>query len=380
MARVYKDDRIGRKFGVHPWCIEYTGLDNRRHRERCSALTKDEAQAFLHLKVSEINKARLSGASSTIAMKPILFERFVDDEYLPHCRATHTASTFDNDEDLATVTKAFFGKMMVRMISPGDIQRFVDRAAPFRSNSKKMTIRPATVNRRLMFVSGVLAEAVRRGYIDRNPAAGIAQLPEDNRKLRWLSEAEEDRLVAHLPGYLRPIVLTALHTGMRLGEVLQLKWVDVDFVQGLVQVTLTKNHKTRYVPINDTLGEILGSIPQFVGPDGPCPNVFVNPETGSGYRNIAHSFKQACRRAGIPEVTFHTLRHTFASRLAQAGVPLNDIRELLGHGDMTMTLRYAHLAKSNLRNAVAILARPRGDPAQDGTRMAQIGDLKTGKM
>ncbi len=82
---------------------------------------------------------------------------------------------------------------------------------------------------------------------------------------------------------------------------------------------------------------------------------FTNPETGTRYLDVGHRFGEVSRKAGFSDVTFHTLRHTFASRLAQAGVPLNTIRELLGHGCMVMTMRYAHLAPNNLRDAVEML-------------------------
>lgn len=86
------------------------------------------------------------------------------------------------------------------------------------------------------------------------------------------------------------------------------------------------------------------------------PYVFMNPETEDKYVDVGHAFGRVADRTGLTDVTFHTLRHTFASRLAQVGVPLNTIRELLGHGTMVMTMRYAHLAPNNLREAVEMLA------------------------
>src|SRR4029077_11468622 len=117
-----------------------------------------------------------------------------------------------------------------------------------------------------------------------------------------------------------------------------------DFEQKIVRITQAKNHRTRYIPMNELLEELLESIPAFVGKAGPSPFVFTNPETGTRFVNIDASFRGSCRKAGFSDVTFHTLRHTFASRLVQVGVPLNTVRELLGHGTMQVTMRYAHLA------------------------------------
>jgi site-specific recombinase XerD len=99
----------------------------------------------------------------------------------------------------------------------------------------------------------------------------------------------------------------------------------------------------------------------------PSPYLFTNPETGVGFTNIDHGYREAVRKAGLSGVNFHTLRHTFASRLVQAGVPLNTVRELLGHGSMQVTMRYAHLAPNNLHEAVAVLAKkgPTDTPAKD---------------
>lgn len=370
MAKVYQDTRARKRGGVRPWIIAYVGLDGKRHRERTTATTKEEARSILRQKLSAITKANITGVHSLEALKPHAFEDFVRGEHLPHCKATHTASTYARDADLARAVLPYFAKMTLRAVTPGDVQRFVDQRAGALSRYGK-PLRPASVNRELMFVSGAMAEAVKRGYVERNPVTGISQLPEHNDKLRWLTEQEEARMMALCPEFLRPIVMTALHTGARRGEVLGLKWSDVDFEQRLIRWTMTKNHRTRYVPINDVLDGLLRSIPPYVGADGPSPHVFTNPETGTRYRDVTHAFKRACRQAGLADVSFHTLRHTFASRLAQAGVSVKAIQELLGHGSLQVTMRYAHLAPNDLRRAVDVLATGRFE-VESGTSTAQI--------
>jgi len=382
MAKVYQDTRSRKTGALRPWCISYVGLDGKRHRDRTSAATKAEAEAILRKKLSEVTKARLTDAHTLEAAKPKPFKEFLTEEYLPHCYATHTPATYYSDRSLAKKSLPFFGGLSLRSITPGTIQRFIDQEAgrEIGRDKKKRMIRPATVNRHFMFVSGVLAEAVRRGYLDRNPASRIPQLPEHNDKLRWLTDAEEQRLLAFAPDFLQPLILTSIHTGMRKGEILRLKRADLDFEQRLLQVTQAKNHRVRYIPMNEDLMALLRSIPVFVGKKGPSPYVFTNPETGTGFRNIDHSYREAVRKAGLDGVNFHTLRHTFASRLVQAGVPLNTVRELLGHGTMQETMRYAHLAPNNLHEAVAVLAKkgPTETPAKDRRPVAlkQAGRLQ----
>jgi len=106
------------------------------------------------------------------------------------------------------------------------------------------------------------------------------------------------------------------------------------------------------------------------------PYVFSNPRTASDpvakgrWKDVAHAFGRVADGAGLGDVTFHTLRHTFASRLVQGGATMKALQELLGHGSMQMTMRYAHLGPNNLRDAVAILSRPPA-PAKDRTRIVQ---------
>ncbi len=353
-----------RKYGggkVVYW-LNYIGLDDLRKREPTTARTATEAQAFAAKKATELNKARILGAHSVDSVKPVLFEVFVGTkdklgEYLTFCKANHTRKTYGTDVCLSKNVMPFFGKKTLRAIAPGDLQRFVDQRVGTISPKTGRPYTPSTINHELMFLSGALREAVKRGYIDRNPVQGVPTLSEHNQKLRWLTKEEEDRLFKFLPEYLRPITTCALHTGMRLGEVLTLKWADVDFRQRMIRVEPAKNHKERHIPMNERLVELLSAMKPASETWEESPHVFTSMRTGVRFDSdgVGHAFKRDARRAGLFGVSFHTLRHTFASRLAQRGVPLNDIRELLGHSDMRVTLRYAHLAPGNLRRAVEVL-------------------------
>ena len=137
---------------------------------------------------------------------------------------------------------------------------------------------------------------------------------------------------------------------MRKSEILNLKWDQVDLKHGFILLDITKNGERREIPINKTLEATFRAIPRRID----IPYVFYNPETDKPYNDIKRSFHAACRKAKITDYTFHDNRHTFASHLIMAGVDLTTVRDLLGHSDITMTLRYSHLAPSHKKSAVNI--------------------------
>ncbi len=159
--------------------------------------------------------------------------------------------------------------------------------------------------------------------------------------------------------HLKPIVITALHTGMRRGEILKLTWDDVDIQHGFITLTDTKNGDGREIPIDNTLRETLNRLPRlFVETGGQkelVPYVFYDPKSLKRYKSIKRSFHTALKNAGIKDFRFHDCRHTFASQLVMSGVDLTTVKELLGHKDIKMTLRYAHLAPAHKRKAVNVL-------------------------
>ena len=172
----------------------------------------------------------------------------------------------------------------------------------------------------------------------------------DNWRTRFLSEPEIEALLKECPKHLKSIVQTALLTGMRKEEVLGLKWGRIR--NGPLYLTETKSGKGRQIPVNERLDEVLKELRRTN--QLKSPYVFCDAE-GRRFKNVKRSLAGACRRAGIEDFTFHDLRHTFASHLIMNGVGLKAVQELLGHADMTMTMRYAHLSQDHLRDAVGVL-------------------------
>jgi integrase len=179
----------------------------------------------------------------------------------------------------------------------------------------------------------------------------VKLLEENNKRLRYLSKEEGQALVQECVSHLKPLVITALNTGMRKSEILFLKWENVDLRHGFILLSVTKNGERREIPINATLRDTLTGIQRRLD----VPWVFHDPLTGKPYGDIKNSFNGARRRAGIKDFHFHDLRHTFASHLVMAGIDLTTVSRLLGHKDLTMTLRYSHLSPLHMSKAVDIL-------------------------
>ncbi len=257
-----------------------------------------------------------------------------------------------------------------------------------RSKRLKAGLSAATTNRTLSALKASLNKAVEWGILKVNPVAGVKKMKEDGSAVvRYLTPDEEKRLRETLdareakrrqdrenfnawrrdrgykewPQYgaftdhLKPMVLLALNTGMRRGEQFNLKWIDVNFVGRILTVAgaTAKSGKTRHIPLNDEAFTVLQG---WYSQRKNSELVFPSPQ-GGRMDNISTSWERLIKDAKIKDFRFHDCRHDFASKLVMAGVDLNTVRELLGHSDIKMTLRYAHLAPQKLAAAVAMLAR-----------------------
>jgi integrase len=219
--------------------------------------------------------------------------------------------------------------------------------------------------------------AVTWGMIPGSPVAKVKplMLPVNNERNRVLSDEEEARLLKACDpswpgqaGYLKAMVVLALHTGLRVSEILSLKWESVNFPFGVITVEAanSKSKRVRRIPMNALVRKTLEE--QQEG--NQSEHVFCRAD-GSRFYWIDSAFRTACRRAGIEGLTFHDLRHTFATRLAEAHFPLTTIKELLGHSTIRMTERYAHA--TGQREAVeSLLARKWGHSTTISTTVERV--------
>jgi integrase len=216
---------------------------------------------------------------------------------------------------------------------------------------RKKEVAPATVNRELTLLKAMLKKAVVWKLLDQNPAGDVKPLPVNNQRLRYLTSEELERLLeaarCDVAVWLAPAILLAVHTGLRQGELLRLRWQDIDEGLYLATIAQTKNNTPKHVPLNAAARAALAALPR----DGAT--VLAWPWGGPVSNTTLHAaFKRTCTAAKIQDFRWHDLRHTFASHCVMAGVDLRTVQELLGHKTLEMTMRYSHLAPAHKAAAV----------------------------
>ncbi|MCF6777868.1 site-specific integrase [Thiotrichales bacterium 19X7-9] len=213
-----------------------------------------------------------------------------------------------------------------------------------------------TLNNTAAVIKGAISRAEEFGYIEHNKLKGFKKFKVSENKVRYLSSQETSALMKALEDaeeIIRNIVLVAYYTGMRRGEIFSLDWSDIDFKTN--QITLDKNNtksgKTRSIPMHGNIRQMLLDLSSNTS----VGFVFKSPVTGGRLDNINKSWATLMQKAEIENFRFHDLRHNFASQLVMKGESLSVVRELLGHSDFKMTLRYAHLAPEHKQRAVDLL-------------------------
>jgi integrase len=250
----------------------------------------------------------------------------------------------------------FFGDRDLRVIEAEDVATY--------KALKVKTLAPKTVNNHIGVLSRLYRDAVQWRYCEVSPAAGSGMLKVPPRPLRfWDKQQGHAFLVAvqrHEPRW-HPLFMTALRTGLRQGELLGLEWSDVDFNNSQVhvrrtftegQVTSPKNNKTRAVPMPRDLEAMLRRTPRHL-----FSSLVFHRSDGSHLSNncLWKPMQRNIKRAGVPKIAFHDMRHSYASQLVMGGVPMKAIQEYLGHADITTTMRYAHLSPSARADFVQVL-------------------------
>ncbi|PIR22156.1 MAG: hypothetical protein COV44_09465 [Deltaproteobacteria bacterium CG11_big_fil_rev_8_21_14_0_20_45_16] len=262
----------------------------------------------------------------------------------------------------------------------------------WRTRRRKDGIEFSTINRDVSRLRALLYKAIEWGVINEHPFSKVKQYREDNnKKVRYLTMEEEQSLrkalderegemrirrvnynkwradrshptledLSGLPfaDYLKPMVLLSINTGLRRGELFDLHWSDIDLNQKILTVDgeRAKSGRTRYVPLNQ---EAFNILTQWKEQSKGNPKMVFESRDGGRFQDVKKAWARLLKIAGIQKFRWHDMRHHFASRLVVAGVDLNTVRELLGHSDMKMTLRYAHLSPEVKASAVAKLNRP----------------------
>lgn len=329
------------------WWASYTDAGGRRTRRSTGTENRKEAEAILAKWRVEAHQGRHWGEQPT---------RTFDEMMLDYLKGPSSEKRSANRDKLSArhLYQAFTGREMHTM-TPMDIRAYIEQR-------REQGVTPATINRELSMLSAAINYARREwGWEIDNPVRG-RKLKEPEGRVRWITREEAQRLIeaaedARRAPHLADFIRLALHTGCRRGELLGLEWSRVDFQMGLIHLEAahTKSKRRRSIPLNAIARQALLSRMEFRASYCPeSPWVFCH-KNGRRIADVKNSFAGACRRAGIKDFRIHDMRHTCAAWLVSAGVPLTEVRELLGHASVTMTERYAHLAPENVRTAVTLL-------------------------
>jgi integrase len=314
------------------WTIGYT-VGGRRVRESVGS-NKKLAEMVLKKRVTEAieNKWFDRRADGNLP-----FDAFAT-TYLERCIPLLKSVKSERVRVLTWVRE--FGKRPLGQITRAELQDWQAR--------KLQTCKPATVNRIMCRLRHMFNRAVEWELLDESPMDRLKFIRENNARLRYLSIEECKRLLeACLSPHMRAIVTIAMHTGMRMGEILSLKWPDVDPATGLLTIRDSKNGESRHIAMDSTVRDVLDRFPRALNSD----YIFAN-ANGGRFTWIQKGFRNARARAGLGDLHFHDLRHTFASQWMMNGGDLYALKEILGHKSVAMTQRYAHLSPAYKRAMV----------------------------
>lgn len=353
-----------------------------RKKRYCKAIpeatNRKDAEKYLTVFKADLLRNRLDLAEN-IGQKPFVE---VADMYIDYAKINLCA--FDTAIRIAKRFKELWKNKNLADITPKVIENYKENRLKTTFNAKKINgknvvkhISPATINRELATLSKIFTIAIANGYIKTNPLREVNKLRVTNKLERHLSVEEEKRMYqvcdddfsfSNLPmeeqerlqrmhngehAYLKPILIMALNTAMRKGEILNMTWDCVNFEKNEISALNTKNGKKNTIPMSSKLRETLLKMYYIKGDN---IYVFTNPYTGTKYNDIKKCFKTVCKLANVQNLRFHDLRHTGATRMVAAGVPITVVKQILNHASIQTTMRYAHTMREQEISAVEALA------------------------
>ena len=318
------------------WHMDFY-VQGKRVQESTKTANERKAQKLYALRIAEVERGEY--------FKPVKITlRDFGKQYMEYAKANKRS--WLRDEQIMKHLNGFFGDKLLTQIQPLSIEKY--------KLERIKSVSPATVNREIALLKHLFNLAERWDlYRGRNPVRDVKFLDEDNLRYRTLTEDEEKALVAACSPYLQDLVVFAINTGLRLGEILNLKWEEVDLERNVIRMLVQKNRRMLEVPLNERAATVVRAWRGIQ----KCDYVFYNAETGDQFKDLYPGLKKACRTAGLEGITWHTFRHTFATRLTGAGVDLVTVKELLGHSSVAVTTRYAHTNHASKAHAVSLLSK-----------------------
>jgi site-specific recombinase XerD len=381
-----KKDAAPRGVFRHPsggWAIRYTCSLRHVHEEKVGPLKSDAMRAHsarrqrVHEAPSwcpamERRAARAKARAEAVRERRRVSFREYAEDYSGWSATVHRAQRTAQSEVRRLVS--LLGDTPLAEVDSARVERTVRELGE--------TLAPASVNRLRDRLSGMFKRAKRLGLVAANPVTDIPKLKEAGARLAFVSPVGEAAVLAALPSVRRPLVVLAINTGLRWSEQAALRWQDVDPLTGFLTVRLGKNGQSRRVPLNSAATSALQALAALrQRPEDPAEQV-----CRAAYRTVSREFgravgaAQATLRASdqreeaarLDGVTWHALRHTFASRLVAAGVDLRTVQELGGWRTLSMVQRYAHLSPGHLVAAVERIVAAPAEVARENTSASEL--------
>jgi integrase len=310
-----------------------TGVSDRRVAEELFAGWKVELARERWLGPAQLEPDRLVHELIREYLVKVTPRKSLDSQRRDHVVFGHLPKAWDN--------------LLLRDLTPKLLDDYM--------SARLETVCFATVSKELGILKSAYRYAIRWEWATKNPLAGLSLNQEGERRLRWLTREEESRLLLACAPWLQKFLIVGLDTGLRRANLvgLQRDWVHHDGTVLIIPRQHIKSKKREVtIPLTTRAAHIIHAHREA----SSSPYIFTR-LNGTPYSNAAVStaFTRSARHAGFHDVSLHTLRHTFVSRLVQAGRPLAEIAALAGHSDIRMTLRYGHLAPKHLEESIRSL-------------------------
>jgi len=352
------------KKGKIRWYLDYKDASGKRIQKVAPlATTKKEAEFALRDEVRKVFDGEYDVRRQKQNIKIIDFIKL----YIENYSKPNKKSWKDDRYRLMRSADILGKNTYLTKISSLDIEKL-------KSAKLNEDVTHSTVNTYLRVLKRMFNIAMTWGYAQSNPVRKVRMYSEaEARRDRVLNHEEELRLLDSSKKKLRQIIIFALNTGMRRGEILNLKWEDIDFEERTILIKKSKSGKPRKVPINSRLFE---ELIKWKEENKNSHFLFTSSRTGKPFKTIRKSWESACKKAKIQKLRFHDLRRTFGSRLALAGVDLNRIKELLGHASIKTTEIYLHADSKDIHNAVEALCENRPKKGKKQDDLLHICDTK----
>jgi integrase len=360
---VFKDKRTGK------WFV-YICHNRRRYRKKSPDNTRTGAIAYEALLRRKL--AQGESLEPKEEKKIPLFKDFAWEWFDIYAKTNNKPSEVRGKKfTLRTHLVPFFGSSKIGNITSMDIERY-------KSKKIKMGLMNKTINNHLTVLNKLMRTAHEWLDLDKTPRIKLLKVPP--RGYDFLTQEESNKILHHASGIWHDMILLALKTGLRLGELRGLRWEDIDLKKGELTVNRSayrhdcfvspKSNKTRVIPLCEQAFSMLNA--------RLCKKGFVFTEKKGVHlknMNCYRKLRQICEEAGLRRIGWHVFRHSFASHLIMSGAHLKAVQELLGHSDIQTTMIYAHLSPSALSNTVKLL-----DDAQPISDLRQYNASKSNKI